>query len=57
MNEKEYKEIYKLCLKAKKIDCVPVGAIVMLNDKIIGKNQSCYSGESSKQNGKTVILL
>lgn len=37
MNEKEYKEIQKLCNKAIKIDCVPVGAIVVLNGKIIGR--------------------
>lgn len=37
MNGKEYKEIKKLCEKALKINCVPVGAIVTLNGKIIGK--------------------
>jgi len=37
MNEKEYEEIQKLCNKAIKIDCVPVGAIVVLNGKIIGR--------------------
>ena len=37
MNQKEYEEIKKLCNKALKIDCVPVGAIVVLNEKIIGK--------------------
>lgn len=37
MTEKEYKEINKLCNKASKIECVPVGAIVVLNGKIIGK--------------------
>lgn len=37
MNEKEYKEIKKLCEKALKIKCVPVGAVVTLNGKIIGK--------------------
>ena len=37
MTEKEYCEIKKLCDKALKIDCVPVGAIVTLNGKIIGK--------------------
>ena len=37
MNETEYKEIQKLCKKAIKIDCVPVGAIVVLNGKIIGR--------------------
>ena len=37
MNEKEYKKIKKLCNKAIKIDCVPVGAIVVLNGKIIGR--------------------
>jgi len=37
MNEKEYKELQKMCKKAIKIDCVPVGAIVVLNEKIIGR--------------------
>ena len=37
MTEREYYKIKKLCNKALKIDCVPVGAIVTLNGKIIGK--------------------
>ncbi|MBE6153384.1 MAG: hypothetical protein E7166_04095 [Firmicutes bacterium] len=37
MGEKYYKEIKKLCEKAMKIDCVPVGAVVVLNNKIIGR--------------------
>ena len=37
MRENEYNEILKLCKKAEKNDCVPVGAIVVKNNKIIGK--------------------
>ena len=37
MNINEYNEILKLCKKAEKNDCVPVGAIIVRNNKIIGK--------------------
>ena len=45
IDENIYKELYKLALKSVKNDDVPVSALVLYNDKIIGKG---YNNRGSK---------